>query len=324
MIVPEFWAEARAHRPRARNQRQVTVRRFGWSDLSQEDAQRMADARVHEAFQRIVAGAELPRLERRVSYNAGVPIREQILKRYADVVVTRNIYGARCLNTPDVLFADVDFKTTIPRPIWIACYVVVFALALAYTVWRGSLRSIPIAFGLAVIAGALLAPLVNKISGLWRDKPEDIARKQIDVFLQSHPDWHVRLYRTPGGFRLLALHALFDPASPEVAEAFTTLGVDPLYAKLCRNQRCFRARLTPKPWRIGIPQIYPSPGSWPVKPEHAAARSDWLRDYGNASAGFASCRFVCDLGSSKVHSKAATISALHDHLADALSGREIA
>jgi hypothetical protein len=75
MIVPQYWAEGRVqHRT---EQRQVTVRRFGWSDASQ------AEAHTH----------------------AGVPIREEILSRHGSAILTRNLYGAQCLNTPDVLFA---------------------------------------------------------------------------------------------------------------------------------------------------------------------------------------------------------------------------
>ena len=44
MIVPTYWAEARVQQ-RA-GDRQVTVRRFGWSDAGQDDAQAMADARA--------------------------------------------------------------------------------------------------------------------------------------------------------------------------------------------------------------------------------------------------------------------------------------
>ena len=105
MIVPAYWAEARVQQ-RA-GDRQVTVRRFGWSDAGQDDAQAMADARAAEAMRRIVAGEPLPKREPKMPYNgaAGVPIREEITGRHGSVVVTRNSYGARCLNVPDVLFA---------------------------------------------------------------------------------------------------------------------------------------------------------------------------------------------------------------------------
>ena len=111
MIVPEFWAEGRVqHREPGK---QVTVRRFGWSDQSISEAQNMADARARESLQRILTGAPAQRREPKVPYNGaeGVPIREEIVSRHGDEVITRNSYGARCLNTPKVLFVDVDFTT---------------------------------------------------------------------------------------------------------------------------------------------------------------------------------------------------------------------
>ena len=43
--------------------------------------------------------------EPRMPYNgaAGVPIREEIVGRHGETVITRNSYGARCLNMPNVL-----------------------------------------------------------------------------------------------------------------------------------------------------------------------------------------------------------------------------
>ena len=111
MIVPTYWAESRLRR--RTHARQVTVRRFGWSDVSQADAQANADERAQEALDRLRSGEKLPRREPKVAYNGaiGVPIREEIVERHGETVVTRNSYGALCLNTPNVLFADVDFAT---------------------------------------------------------------------------------------------------------------------------------------------------------------------------------------------------------------------
>ncbi len=111
MIVPSFWAEGRV--AERTGGKQVTVRRFGWSDESQAAAQAHADLRVREAFDRVQRGEQLPRFEYKRAYNGaeGVPIREEILERHGDVIITRNGYGARCLNTPNVLFADLDVKT---------------------------------------------------------------------------------------------------------------------------------------------------------------------------------------------------------------------
>ena len=109
MIVPDFWAEARRqHRDKGK---QVTVRRYGWSEISEDEARVMAEARVDEALKSILAGENLNRREARVAYNGadGLPIREEVLERHPFGVVTRNVYGAWCLNTEKALFADIDF-----------------------------------------------------------------------------------------------------------------------------------------------------------------------------------------------------------------------
>src|SRR4249920_633005 len=110
MLVPEFWAEATAKYLKRGNQ--VTIRRFGWSNESQQDAENLAESRAQDALLRVLAGEKLLRREPKVPYNGaeGVPIREEIVARHGDAVVTRNMYGARCLNTPNVLFVDVDFE----------------------------------------------------------------------------------------------------------------------------------------------------------------------------------------------------------------------
>lgn len=54
MIVPSFWAEARVQY--RRKGKQITIRRFGWSDTSEEDAQHNAQARVDQALARAISG----------------------------------------------------------------------------------------------------------------------------------------------------------------------------------------------------------------------------------------------------------------------------
>src|SRR5687768_18009586 len=115
MQVPSFWAEARVqHRERGR---QVTVRRFGWSDDSVAEAQLHAELRAADALKRILAGEDLPRRDHKVTYGGaeGLPIREEVVARSGSAVLTRNGYGALCLNTPDALFVDVDLSDDLPN-----------------------------------------------------------------------------------------------------------------------------------------------------------------------------------------------------------------
>jgi hypothetical protein len=263
MIVPLFWAEGRA-RDRSSG-RQVTVRRWGWSDLTQADAQRHADDRARADLQRLLAGEPVRRREFRVAYNGadGVPIREEIVSRHGETLVTRNGYGALCINTPDVLFADIDFPEPIPK-------------------------------------GA-----------------EAAARGRVARFIDAHRDWNARVYLTPKGLRVLVLHQLFIPDSEAVAGFFQALGSDPLYVRMCVRQFCFRARVSPKPWRVGMDQHF-RPAVWPVNAERKADRDRWIVEYNDASAGHASCRYLETLGSGAVDPDADAVRVLHDDLSRAL------
>lgn len=327
MIVPQYWAEGRAHRPRANGQKQVTVHRFGWSDTSQVEADAMAQERAQTALREVLSGKKLLRYERKRAYNGarGVPIREEVLARKGDVVITRNAYGAHCLNTPDVLFADIDWNVSVGRRTIVTCIGGLFAAAIAWGVREDSTR---MAFFLMIAALILVYPIaasLHKIATLLQGGPERIARRRIRAFVRRHPQWALRIYRTPAGFRLLAVHALFAPDDPQVAACFSALGVDRVYAAMCRNQHCFRARLTAKPWRIGIGgHMRPRPGIWPVNPEQMGKRRAWVNAYEAKAADYAACHFIEALGSQTVHPKAEKVRALHDQLSQALSSRPIA
>jgi len=112
MIIPEYWAEARVQH--GGSKRQVTVRRFGWSNESQAAAQAHAEERASEAIQLAIQDASIPRRELKIPYNGaeGLPIREEVILRDDRFVITRNSYGALCINTSDVMFADVDLDST--------------------------------------------------------------------------------------------------------------------------------------------------------------------------------------------------------------------
>lgn len=324
VIIPEHWAEASArHRQRGK---QVTVRRFGWSNESESDAQAMAEQRAAEALASLLLGEKLARRELKVPYNGaeGVPIREQVIERHGETVITRNLYGARCLNTPGALFADIDFESA---PVPAFAMQVIGALAiLGLVVGRAAsgwglavvLMFVGLLAGFSVAKGLLA--LRNRVAG----GPEKLARKRIEAFLQTHPDWHLRLYRTPAGFRLLAMHRAFDPHEPEVAEFFDAIRADPMYVQMCLRQRCFRARLSAKPWRIGLGHIKPRPGVWPINPIYLPERDRWIREYEGKAEGFAACRFVEGVGSGRVDAGVERVRELHDIACKAMSNLPIA
>jgi hypothetical protein len=327
MIVPSFWAEARRQHRKAG--RQITVRRFGWSMQSEADALVMAQQRADEALRRVLAGeTSLTRRERRIPYNGadGVPIREEVLDRQGDTVITRNAYGARCLNTPNTLFADIDFETTASGRMLLVTLGVLLVgalvLGVAFEDWSLAL--------IAAVVALLFAVSVSKRIGAVlmaaRGGPRAFAERRIKRFLAAHPDWHIRTYETPAGMRVVALHALFDPASPEALAFFRAIGADETYVRMCQRQRCFRARLTPKPWRIGMQQhLRPRPGVWPINPHFMPLREKWVAEYEQRSLGYAACRFIEDLGTSFTDPTARRVVELHDRECRALvSGMPLA
>ncbi|MEY8690115.1 MAG: hypothetical protein AB9M53_09610 [Leptothrix sp. (in: b-proteobacteria)] len=313
MIVPDFWAEARKHHRDGK--KQFTVRRFGWSNVSQSEALAMAESRVADALARLIAGEKIDRRERKATYNGafGVPIREEVLSRHGEEVVTRNSYGAHCLNTPRALFADIDFD---PQRSGKDALIAFAVMAAGCTLVGLQLHRWGLVFGLLVISlflSASTAAVLRRMITALRGGPNQLARQRVIAFLAEHPSWNLRLYKTPNGIRLLVTHQPYESNDPEVKRFFAAVGTDPIYARMCANQRCFRARLTAKPWRIGIPDhMRPRPGIWPVNPARRNLREHWVAQYEQRAAGFAACHFVESLGSGTVHQDLLQVIELHD------------
>ena len=85
MLIPKYWAQ---HKQRFESletssnpSKQATIKRYGWSDISQMEALSHAKLRVNEAHHRWLAGEDILRRERREEYNEGnsIPIREEII-----------------------------------------------------------------------------------------------------------------------------------------------------------------------------------------------------------------------------------------------------
>ncbi len=114
------------------------------------------------------------------------------------------------------------------------------------------------------------------------------------------------------------MHRTFSPSDPVVVDLFRRLGSDPRYVRMCLRQQCFRARCSPKPWRVGIgAHLKPRPGTWPINPERMPERQAWVERYQHAAAGYASCRYLESLGSGVIHPAARAVQELHDKLSRA-------
>jgi hypothetical protein len=314
------------------------VRRFGWSSTSQEDADVHARERLEEALDVFRRGGEkaldgLKRRERRVAYagGEGIPIREEIVQEWegAEVVVTRNGYGSLCLNVPRAMFVDIDTRTA-SGGYW-GCLGFLLggaAGAIAGPWWP----SLPAPRLIGAVAGAVLHSRVALFAArfvharnLRYSLPVEWVRRRVTVWCESRPRWAVRLYETPAGVRLLVVHAEFDPADEEARAFMQFVGVDPLYARMCELQGCFRARVSPKPWRVGMATHFKAGGTWPVlDATKLAQRVEWVREYEERSARYASCRYVETVGSRQVHPRIQEVLRIHDDLSRAETRLEIA
>ncbi len=326
MLIPRFWAEARLQNPPP--PRQITVRRWGWSDASQQEAQALADQRAQDAMNRILSGEDLRRREPKAAYAGadGVPIREEVVARHDPVVITRNSYGSLCLNTPNVFFADVDtFWQPSLRLNPVGCLLILIT-GLFAGLW---MKSWLIGFGICLGVPCLYSIIVHKVNQARRPAAEVKAKEQalavIHSFASAHPSWHLRVYETPAGYRLLAMHEVFDPAGSPAKDAFDELKADKAFANLCAVQGCFRARVSPKYWRMNYrPPVTLPKTKWPFPPEDLPRRHQWVAAYDKHAVRYASCRFLESLGSQEVHPQADAVRETHDVYCRALEDLPLA
>ena len=119
-------------------------------------------------------------------------------------------------------------------------------------------------------------------------RPEDVLTARIEALLSraENRDLGFRLYKTRAGWRLIVDGEGLEPGSPRMRSLFKLFNADYTYERLCISQQCYRARLTPKPWRIGMQRF-------------AEEDPSWLERYESAREGHAVCRFVCERGRSR-------------------------
>ena len=279
MQLFRYWSPARGEASN-REGRTFALLRWGGSDANPADAVAVAQRLVQETADRIARSDGDP--DAYPYGQGGQPLREEVLQRQDDdqgrplLALTRNRYGAIVLNSACAMFVDVDDP--------------------------------PAAAG----GGGLLGRMFGKRPpAAPAAEPPGLAAAR--AWTQAHPVWGWRAYRTKAGLRLLAVHDVFDPTDPATDAVMQALGADPLYRRLCRDQACFRARLTPKPWRI---DLHEQPPAFPYG-DQAARQERWARTYQEKRKGYATCRFVGAFGSDQVHPAVAPVIALHDQIADA-------
>jgi hypothetical protein len=172
-------------------------------------------------------------------------------------------------------------------------------------------------FGALVMnaASALFADvdLVDDERGARDDEP---VPDEIGALVARRADLGFRLYRTRAGWRYLCTTRLFDPSSDETRQLLEELGADPKYVLLCRVQKTFRARLTPKPWRARHRALY-------VSPTEGIARAD-LQKYVDRTWAYATARNAGRLGRDEPLGELLQIIEYHDRWTQAGSDKPLA
>mgnify|MGYP001819802162 FL=1 len=288
MHVPRFWAVEIA-KASVRGGRPADVRCWGWSETSYEDARLRASQRAERLTGRLLGDAT----PSRYGYDERLP-REEIIDEFDDAqgetkgFVTRNAYGALVLNTRDLVFIDVDFP---PRK----------------TETIGLPKFLSKLFG-----------------GSTDDPPDPVATTESSIIAtaRQHPDLGFRLYRTRNGFRVIVNNRPIEANSQQAVDLLHQFNADPLYVQMCKNQDCFRARLTPKAWRCGLGE---PPTRFPFANDRAeSANRAWEAKYHETIAGFSTCRFVQSIGSDAADESIAEMIDLHDRLTKATSNDPLA
>ena len=149
--------------------------------------------------------------------------------------------------------------------------------------------------------------------GLFKKKdtrpPKDQIFEMVGNLAASakYKDYGFRTYETYQGARVIVLGGNFDPRSNETKKMMDEFNCDPLYTTLCNKQGCFRARLTPKPYRM---KMKPYKVNFPREGVDAEFRR-WLMEYESESRNFSVCKFIEQVGARHYEDRAIQI---HDEI----------
>lgn len=290
MKFARHWIRERAEADDDRGKAHV-AECWGWSDDSVDEARSRAREKSNRVARWLArqVGAEPPH-QAIYAYGLDRPLREEILQELPDdngdvaALLTRNALGVIVLNTRDLMFVDVDLPILWRAP--------------AHSSWFARLfrRKPPL------IYRAPPPPPDDELPELVR----------IRKWCAENSPCATRIYRTAAGFRIAIVDRPRQPTSAETLKTLLTLGSDPLYRRLCQAQECFRARLTPKPWRMNL---HPPPGQFPrVNPREVDMFENWLAEYDGKAPQFATCRLIETQGPAEMHAEFGPLIDLHDAL----------
>jgi|688.fasta_scaffold00309_52 hypothetical protein len=285
MKVPRYWHRDWVRVPSKYEEGKLwSIPRWGWSESSLEEAEKMAAQRCWQTKQNWMEKATDSHTlwYKGLEYFAQPP-REEIIQEIGneeqgiDGWVSRNRYGVLVLNTDVMLIIDIDRQETPLRKV-------------ATTLW----------------------------SNWFRQRVPSEEEKLIELCKAQTED-AFRLYRTYAGWRAILLNRAVGGVDNDSLAIMKKFPVDPFYLKLCIKQKCFRARLTAKPWRIGLERC---PISYPHHPNLENHYLRWEQQYNAEATKYRVCEKIYDNGFPCERLK--TLLEIHDAVAQVNSDLPIA
>lgn len=292
--LPQYWV-SEGSSAQAPDGRKVWLSARGWSRTSVAQATEMAQQRLWRLVDRFSRGTAGPREE----YYPRIALCEQVLHQMFDgetliAEVSRNRYGSDVLNTDIVLIADMDFTASAPPA--------------AHERTKRSL--------LSRLFDRSLPTLPSDDA-----QREAAALETAAEFANNNKNLGTHVYRTFAGLRVIVTGSGALPTSGRATMIMRDLNTDPLYVTLCATHQTYRARLTPKPWRVGHSSLR---AVWPPRGEFDTKLTQrWLLAYERKSAGYATCRRIASYGTPPTPVERRVID-LHDQRTLADSGHPLA
>lgn len=154
---------------------------------------------------------------------------EPILNKFDGGWVSFNSYNAQCLNLERIWIADIDFDDVISA---------------ARMEWQRNYSREDIATLSTVGYGN-----AEETSTVTDNLRQELVSISANTAVAGLEVGQYRLYETCGGIRVIRLDQPMEPRSRESVRNHLFCGADQRYQELCLYQNCYRARLTPKPWR---------------------------------------------------------------------------
>ncbi|HMO12943.1 MAG TPA: hypothetical protein PKD64_16280 [Pirellulaceae bacterium] len=266
-----------------------TVSARGWSDRSLEEAQRNAEQRLARILTALQSN-RVDTLRRDYQYVIDNNICEFVVERIHDsagheiAVISRNAYGSLILNTPKLMMVDIDTDPQPQKPT------------------------------------GLFGKLFGNRNREPRSQEDELER--LRHWQLEHADYSLRVYRTAAGLRAIVPNRDIDAIDEHLLQLMIEMGSDPLYRELCRSQKCFRARLMPKPWRVAID--YP-PRKFPFASEQDELEFNaWFERYLIACRGYNVCQLITTLGSRETTPVSEQLIELHDRFCCGDAGFKLA